>query len=87
VVKAAHKQGKWVGVCGELAGDPTAVPVLVGLGVDELSMNAVAIPQAKAIIRSLQLTDAQLLASQLLDLTDAPTARQQADEFLNVLEF
>jgi phosphocarrier protein FPr len=87
VVKAAHEQGKWVGVCGELAGDPTAVPVLVGLGVDELSMNAAAIPQAKAIIRSLQLTDALLLASRLLNLTDAPTARQQADEFLNRLEF
>jgi phosphocarrier protein FPr len=52
-VRAAHAHGKWVGVCGELAGDPTAVPALVGLGVDELSMNAPAIPRAKEIVRSL----------------------------------
>lgn len=53
VVEAAHAQGKWVSVCGELAGEPLAVPLLIGLGVDELSMNAVAIPRAKQIIRKL----------------------------------
>jgi multiphosphoryl transfer protein len=44
VVEAAHAQGKWVGVCGELAGDPVATAVLVGLGVDELSLNPGGIP-------------------------------------------
>jgi len=40
VIDAAHAQGKWAGVCGEMAGDPLAVPLLVGLGIDELSMSA-----------------------------------------------
>lgn len=53
VVEAAHAHGKWVGICGELASDPLAVPLLIGLGVDELSMNAPAIPRAKHIICTL----------------------------------
>ncbi len=47
-VRAAHAQGKWVGVCGELAADPLALPLLVGLGVDELSVSARSIPLVKA---------------------------------------
>ena len=54
VVNAAHAKGKWVGVCGEMAGDPRAVPLLVGLGVDELSMSAPSIPKVKQIIRNLE---------------------------------
>lgn len=50
-VKAAHKYGKWVGICGELAADPKAVPILMGLGVDELSMSPNSIPLVKAQIR------------------------------------
>ncbi len=53
VVNAAHDAGKWAGVCGEMASDPLAIPLLVGLGVDELSMNAGAIPRAKQIVRAL----------------------------------
>jgi len=52
-VDASHSRGKWTGVCGELAGDPDAIPVLVDLGVDELSMSPSKIPEAKKIIRSL----------------------------------
>jgi len=52
-VEAAHSHGKWVGVCGELAGDPQAVSVLVELGVDELSMSPGKIPRAKQIILTL----------------------------------
>ena len=64
VVGSAHQQGRWVGVCGELAGDPIAVPVLVGLGVDELSMNPGSIPRAKAIIREMNFSAAQQLAEE-----------------------
>lgn len=46
-MKAAHKHGKWVGICGELAADPKAVPILMGLGVDELSMSPNSIPLVK----------------------------------------
>ncbi len=62
VVEAAHAEGKWVGVCGELAGNPLAVPVLIGLGVDELSLNPGGIPLTKSIIRTIDTTEARLLA-------------------------
>lgn len=59
VVRAAHAQNKWVGVCGEMGGDAKAIPLLVGLGVDELSMSAPLIPRAKEIVRGLVFEDAQ----------------------------
>lgn len=52
-VDASHKNDKWTGVCGELAGDPNAIPTLVELGVDELSMSPQKIPESKKIIREL----------------------------------
>ncbi|RTR07136.1 phosphoenolpyruvate--protein phosphotransferase [Halomonas nitroreducens] len=61
-VMAAHAQGKWVGVCGELASDATAVPVLVGLGVDELSVSARQVPLVKARLREFGLKKARALA-------------------------
>jgi phosphoenolpyruvate-protein phosphotransferase/dihydroxyacetone kinase phosphotransfer subunit len=81
VVNAAHQHGKWVGVCGELAGDRLAVPVLVGLGVDELSMNPGAIPYAKAILRAIDLPEAQSLATQALGAESARQARSLAQAF------
>jgi len=86
VVLAAHQHGKWVGVCGEMAGDPAAIPVLVGLGVDELSANPVAVPQMKAIVRSLELEQAEMLVEDLLRRESAAAAREQARRFLNRLE-
>jgi phosphoenolpyruvate-protein phosphotransferase len=53
VIEAAHKQGIWVGLCGELASDMKAIPILVGLGLDELSMRASAIPDAISLIQGL----------------------------------
>ena len=52
VIDAAHREDKWVGMCGEMAGDLEAIPVLLGLGLDEFSMNSHAIPAAKALIRA-----------------------------------
>ncbi|WP_213875318.1 phosphoenolpyruvate--protein phosphotransferase [Pseudomonas sp. dw_358] len=74
-VRAAHAHGKWVGVCGELAGDPAAVPLLVGLGVDELSVSARSIAEVKAEIRDLTLTQAQALAQTALGLGTAKEVR------------
>ncbi|SDU81889.1 phosphoenolpyruvate--protein phosphotransferase [Pseudomonas mucidolens] len=65
-VRAAHAHGKWVGVCGELAADPLAVPVLVGLGVDELSVSARSIPEVKARVREFSLSEARGLAQKAL---------------------
>jgi phosphoenolpyruvate-protein kinase (PTS system EI component) len=81
VADAAHQHGKWTGVCGELAGDALAAPVLVGLGVDELSMNPGSIPRAKAILRQISLPDAQALALKALEMEDAAQVRQLAREF------
>ena len=64
-VRAAHTEGKWVGVCGELAADPLALPLLVGLGVDELSVSARSIALVKAGVRELQLV-ALVLANLLV---------------------
>ncbi|MDX5434662.1 MAG: phosphoenolpyruvate--protein phosphotransferase [Halomonas sp.] len=61
-VTAAHARGKWVGVCGELASDALAVPVLVGLGVDELSVSARQVPLVKARLREFDLAEARAQA-------------------------
>ena len=66
VVDASHQAGKWTGICGELGGDPEATAILVGLGVDELSLNPAGIPQIKSIIRGLTLAGSQALASRAL---------------------
>ncbi|MCL5997118.1 MAG: phosphoenolpyruvate--protein phosphotransferase [Chloroflexi bacterium] len=81
VVTAAHDHGKWAGVCGEVASDPLAVPILAGLDIDELSLNAAAIPQVKAVIRALELPPAQRLARAALQASTANEVRQMARAF------
>ncbi|WP_447506929.1 phosphoenolpyruvate--protein phosphotransferase [Acinetobacter oleivorans] len=78
-VKAAHKHGKWVGICGELAADPKAVPILMGLGVDELSMSPNSIPLVKAQIRTLNYSQAQALAKRALECESATAVRQLSE--------
>ncbi len=62
VVQHAHERNIWVGICGEMAGDRIAIPLLIGFGLDELSMNPPSIPAAKEIIRSLNAESAKALA-------------------------
>lgn len=71
VANAAHAAKIWVALCGELASDPRATALLVGLGFDELSMNPAAIPQVKAIIRTLDRPSVTTLADHLLRLSTA----------------
>jgi multiphosphoryl transfer protein len=80
VVEAAHAKGKWVGVCGELAGEALAVPLLVGLGVDELSMSAPAIPRVKQAIRALDFKSLQARVAKVLALETAQAVRAAAAE-------
>jgi phosphotransferase system enzyme I (PtsI) len=61
-IDAAHRHGIWVGVCGEVAGDPVLAPLLIGLGVDELSAAPPVVAQVKYMIRRLKLDEAQALA-------------------------
>lgn len=77
VIEAGHQAGIWVGVCGELAGDPDAVPVLLGLGLDEFSIAAAAIPRAKAIIRRWSLAEARRLAAEAINLDSAAAVRER----------
>jgi phosphoenolpyruvate-protein phosphotransferase len=71
VILQAHKYGKWVGLCGELAGEPLAIPVLLGLGLDEFSMSPPMIPAAKQILRGLKVADCCKLAEEVLLLESA----------------
>lgn len=66
VIDAAHKEGKWVGMCGEMAGDETAIPLLLGLGLDEFSMSATSILKARSLIKKLNRSEMQQLASKAL---------------------
>ncbi|WP_439864139.1 phosphoenolpyruvate--protein phosphotransferase [Pseudomonas antarctica] len=75
-VKAAHAHGKWVGVCGALASEALAVPVLIGLGVDELSVSVPLIPTIKATVREVDLTGCQIIARQVLGLEEAGQVRE-----------
>lgn len=75
VVEAARRKNIWVGVCGELAGDPDAIPILLGLGVNELSMSSPSILGAKEIIRSWTLAEAKKLASEALNTDSAEAVR------------
>ncbi|MBM3116460.1 phosphoenolpyruvate--protein phosphotransferase [Jeongeupia naejangsanensis] len=76
-VKGAHAQGKWVGVCGGIASDPQAVPLLIGIGVDELSVSVPAIPSIKAMVRRLSKADCQKLAAEVLQLGTAAEVRER----------
>jgi len=68
-IDGAHSQGKWCGMCGEMAGDELAAPVLLGLGLDEFSMSASSILQARKMIRSLKYEDMKIMAEKALTLS------------------
>lgn len=80
-VRAAHAQGKWVGVCGELAADPQAVAVLLGLEVDELSVAARSIPEVKALVRQADLSTARALAREALQQDSAEAVRALVERY------
>jgi phosphoenolpyruvate-protein kinase (PTS system EI component) len=64
-----HLQDKWVGICGELGGNIKAIPALIGLGVDELSMSARTVASATRLIRSLSYQQCKEIAQQVLQCT------------------
>jgi phosphotransferase system enzyme I (PtsI) len=69
VVDAAHNANRWVGMCGEMAGEPAFIPMLLGLGLDELSMPSAIIPEVKYIIRAIKYQDAKIMAEKALILS------------------
>ena len=79
-ITAAHRRGKWVGLCGELAGEPLAIPILLGLGLDEFSMNPPAVPIAKQIIRQLSQDEAAAVAHDALELETPQAVKELVRE-------
>lgn len=67
VIDASHQEGKWTGMCGEMAGDETAIPLLIGLGLDEFSMSATSILKARRQIKDLSRTEMVQLADRALN--------------------
>jgi phosphotransferase system enzyme I (PtsI) len=81
-IEAGHAKGKWVGMCGELAGMHKAIPILLGFGLDEFSMNPNAIPQAKHLIRSLTKDRAVEIANEVMSLA---TVTEIEESMKNIL--
>jgi phosphocarrier protein FPr len=75
VLRAAHGHERWVGLCGELAADPLAIPILLGLGLDEFSMAPASIPAAKQVILRLTMPVARRLAQKALQMNDGEAVR------------
>jgi phosphoenolpyruvate-protein kinase (PTS system EI component) len=74
-VKSGHAAGRWVGVCGEMAGDPRIAILLTGLGVDELSVSCFDLPRVKGALRAVRFEAAQELARKALELASADAVR------------
>jgi len=82
VINAGHKQHVWVGICGEMGGNPLAVPLLVGMGVDELSVVPAVLPEIKKIIRSLSHTSMQELSRKALTMSSGQEVEDYLREYL-----
>ena len=67
VIEASHKEGKWTGMCGEMAGDEIAIPLLLGLGLDEFSMSATSVLKARRQIKGLSQNEMEELAQRAID--------------------
>lgn len=82
VIDASHAEGKWTGMCGELAGDERATLLLLGMGLDEFSMSGISIPAVKKIIRNANFADVKAMAAEALSLPTAAEVAQCVDNFI-----
>ena len=82
-IEGAHSQGKWVGMCGEMAGDKNAIPFLIGMGLDEFSMSANSILYARRQISKINSLEAQKLAQKALSLDTEEEVKKLLKEFNN----
>lgn len=80
VIIAAHKEGKWVGMCGEMAGDPIAIPILLGLGLDEFSMSATSVLPARSQLSKLSKAEAEKHVETILNMDTAEDVVQFVKE-------
>jgi phosphoenolpyruvate-protein phosphotransferase (PTS system enzyme I) len=70
-IDIAHENGIWVGMCGEMASDPLVVPLLLGMGIDELSMSPIAVPEVKKIIRSFTIEESKRILKRVMSFSTA----------------
>ncbi|ART77220.1 phosphoenolpyruvate--protein phosphotransferase [Sutcliffiella horikoshii] len=84
VIQAAHKNGKWAGMCGEMAGDPIAIPILLGLGLDEFSMSATSILPARSQLRGISKEEAASYREEILGMSTAEEVVEFVKEKFNV---
>ncbi len=82
VIDASHAEGKWTGMCGELAGDEKATLLLLGMGLDEFSMSAISVPRIKKLIRNVNYQDAKVLAEAALEQPTAADIERLVTDFL-----
>lgn len=71
VITEAHKAGKWVGMCGEMAGEELAIPILLGLGLDEFSMSASSILRARSLVKRLTKSETEAIVNEVLNMDTA----------------
>lgn len=81
-IDSSHIERKWTGMCGELAGDELATPLLIGMGLDEFSMSAISIPKVKNIIRQLRYSECSTLVAQCLTMTSSRAIKKRVVDFL-----
>ncbi|NNG66294.1 phosphoenolpyruvate--protein phosphotransferase [Caldanaerobacter subterraneus] len=86
VIDAAHKEGKFAAMCGEMAGDPLAAVILLGLGLDEFSMSATSIPEIKNIIRNVEYEKAKEIAEKALNMSEAKEIQKMMEEVIKDIE-
>lgn len=84
-IDCAHVEGKWVGLCGELAGEPLAAPILLGLELDEFSMSPARVPLIKRVMKSLHKADCVAFADEVLALNDADEVMKASEAYLTKL--
>lgn len=84
VIDNAHKEGKWVGMCGESAGDQRMIPILLGFGLDEFSMSPISILPARKLITSLSYADMQKFADEVLAMGTAKEIKEYVDKTFNM---
>ena len=84
VIDNAHKEGKWVGMCGESAGDQRMIPILLGFGLDEFSMSPISILPARKLITTLSYADMQKFADEVLAMGTAKEIKEYVDKTFNM---
>jgi phosphotransferase system enzyme I (PtsI) len=82
IIDAGHKENVWVGMCGEMAGEPSLALILLGMGLDEFSVSAVAIPEIKKVIRSIRIAEARELAEEVLSYKSISDIQRRCKEML-----